>query len=178
MNLRGRRPDPKLRDVVLKVIGKYVGRDPRVMNNMQINEHIEGKMDTNSKSPMLDMNFGYKYEPSIGFMCKANALHNLKDKGFFFILSSLLPPAAHYQSKLKREMDSSKKTGNTFTFFEPDFKSNQYTYEFKDAENLVVNAKPECEHALSIYFDVKWYNLATEQFEDYGFTVCPILETD
>ena len=34
---------------------------------------------------------------------------------------------------------------------------------------------------MSIFFDVKWYNLATEQFEDYGFTLCPIiwaLETD
>ena len=45
---------------------------------------------------MLDMDFGSQYEPSIGFMCKANALHNVKDKGFFCILSSILPPAAYY----------------------------------------------------------------------------------
>ena len=45
---------------------------------------------------MLDMDFGSQYEPSIGFMTKTLALHNVKDKGFFSILVSILPPAAYY----------------------------------------------------------------------------------
>ena len=67
---------------------------------------------------MLDMDFGSQYEPSIGFMVKANALHNVKDKGFFGILSSILPPAAYYDPEVG--MDKS----NTFTLTEPSFTSN------------------------------------------------------
>ena len=115
------------------------------------------------------MDFGSQYEPSIGFMCKANALHNVKDKGFFCILASILPPAAYYNPQIG--MDKT----NTFTLSEPNFKSNQYTYEFSDAEVLVLNAQPEGD-AMSIFFDVKWFNLQTEEFEDYGFTLCPILQ--
>ena len=45
---------------------------------------------------------------------------------------------------------------------------------------LILNAKPINE-ALSLFFDIKWYNPATEEFEDYAFTLCPVvqaLETD
>lgn len=95
MNLRRRRPDPKLMEVV-DVLMESNGLQPGQMNTKQIVDYVLGVIDTNDKSAMLDMDFGSQYEPSIGFMCKANALHNVKDKGFFCILSSILPPAAYY----------------------------------------------------------------------------------
>lgn len=95
MNLRRRRPDPKLMEVV-DVLLESNGVPPGSLNPKGIVEYVLGVINTDAKSAMLDMDFGSQYEPSIGFMCKANALHNVKDKGFFCILSSILPPAAYY----------------------------------------------------------------------------------
>lgn len=95
MNLRRRRPDPKLMEVV-DVLMESSGYQPGQMNTEAIVKYILNVIGTDDKSAMLDMDFGSQYEPSIGFMCKANALHNVKDKGFFCILSSILPPAAYY----------------------------------------------------------------------------------
>ena len=97
------------------------------------------------------------------------ALHDNKVDGFFGVLASVIPPASYYDE----EKGASK---DTFIFTEPEFESNNRTYKFSEGDALVMGFVPT-QPGMSLFFDISVWTPKKRQFEPYGFTLVPLVQT-
>lgn len=124
---------------------------------------------TTKNTALVDLDYHSQYEPSLGVRINVEAIHDNKQKGFFAVLASIVPPASFY--------DSSRvgKPTDAFIFSELDFDSTHATQKFNEGDAGVLGFKAQGP-GMSVLFDIKIYIPEKDEFTDYGFAVAPVLQ--
>ena len=111
MKLRRARPNAPLNQVLFDVV-MLLGQDPTKVNMM---EFLSNLIKVDKSSGLLDLNFHSQYEPTLGFRFNIEAIHNNKTKGFFAVLTSVMPNATYYDENRK------KYPKDAFSCYKPDY---------------------------------------------------------
>ena len=86
------------------------------------------------------------------------------------MLASVSPPCSYYDEP------RGEAAQDTFIFTEPDFDGHSRTFKFSEGDALVMGFTPT-QPGMSLFFDISVWMPKKKQFEVYGFTLVPLVET-
>jgi hypothetical protein len=93
---RHNRPDITVKDATVKVQHRLGYRLD--LNDEQMYDWIDSKLQQTSRSPFLDLTYFARYNPRMGFRFSVDALHTVSSNLPHIVLYCLNPPASLYQT--------------------------------------------------------------------------------
>lgn len=120
---------------------------------------------------MVDLNYHSQYQPSIGFRFNIEAIHDNNVKGFFAIFGSIMPPASYYDPK----REPGVRFKESFYIYKPQYDSTHQSFRFDEGDEILKEHSSD-KPGMAMMIDIKVYMPDKDSFEDYGYTVCPLIE--
>ena len=84
-------------------------------------------------------------------------------------MASVLPEATYYDKTRAVAVKDS------FIFVNPKFNSSYNSARFEEGDEIIVGFVAD-QPGMSILLDIKCYNPDRDRFEDYGYSICPMLQ--
>ena len=150
---------------------KFTGKNPDNMGDVEMSVFVNSNINTQTRGvPAIDLDYHSHYEHSLGFRVSIEAIHNNTEKSFFGVLVSVLPSASVYDPGRQGAPK------DAFKFIKPEYESGHQHVTFSDGDTIIKGFKADTTIGLSIFIDIKIWDLKKQEFKDYGYTVLPILK--
>ncbi|CAG9315098.1 unnamed protein product [Blepharisma stoltei] len=165
---RLRRKDSTVREATIQVQARMgVKLD---INDEEMLNWIDQKLQVNPRTPMLDMKYFAKYNPKMGFKIAIDAIHNIPTETPHTVIISLNPPGNLYStSNISQDVEFNTKLDWNSSIRTPTFLDGFHTYK-----NVSFN------RFLHIIFDVRTINLSKKRPEviPVGWTILTVFTED
>ena len=163
---RAKRPSPTVKNSTEKMMEALGYRLD--LNDDQMMDWIDEKLNIDPRTPMIDMKFFSKYSPKLGFKISIDAVHHMPKNSPHVVLFSLNPPGGFYsQSVISQDIQVSDKYDWNSSLETPVFLDGFHTYK-----NIQFNPY------LHLVIDLRAVDIEDKVLVPVAWTILPVFYED